>query len=84
VGKVARDYEAIGTNEGSACCADATLAIGGKRDVRDTGVTAIERPFGLAVTDDEYSGSRHGGRREGCVEQIAKERERQLVHRDEY
>jgi hypothetical protein len=27
-------------------------------------VTAVERPFGLAVTDDEYSGSRHGGRRE--------------------
>ena len=67
MGKVARDYEAIGTNEGSACCADATLAIGGERDVRDTGMAAVERPFGLAVTDDEYSGSRHSGSKEGYV-----------------
>jgi hypothetical protein len=28
-------------------------------------VTAVERPFGFAVTNDEDSGSRHGGRREG-------------------
>jgi hypothetical protein len=62
VGEIARHYQAIGTDEGAACCADAALAIGGERDVGDTCVTAVERPFGLAVTDDEDSGSRHGGR----------------------
>ena len=65
MGEVARDYQAIGTDEGAASCADAALAIGGERDVGETSVTAVEGPFGLAVTDDEYSGSGYGGRREG-------------------
>ena len=67
MGKVARDYQAIGTDEGAACCADAALAIGSERDIGDTGMAAVERPFGLAVTDDEYSGSRHSGSKEGYV-----------------
>jgi hypothetical protein len=65
VGEVSGHYEAIGTDEGAACCADAALTIGCERDVGYAGVTAIEGPFGLAMADDEDSGSCHGRRRDG-------------------
>ena len=72
MGEVARDYQAIGTDEGAACCADAALAVGGEGDVGGACVAAVEGPLGFAVADDEDSGSRHGGRRGregvGCAE----------------
>ena len=60
MGEVARHNKTVFADEGAAGCADASLAVGCERDIGYTSVTAVERPFGLAVADDEYSGSCHG------------------------
>lgn len=56
VGEVSGHDEAVVADEGVAGCADAFLAVRGEGDVRGAGVSAIERPFGFAVADDEDTG----------------------------
>lgn len=56
VGEVSGHDEAVVADEGVAGCADAFLAVRGEGDVRGAGVSAIERPFGFAVADDEDAG----------------------------
>ena len=65
------DNEAIVSDEGFTGCADTALAVGSEGDVGGGRVPAVERPFGLAVADDEDAGcGGHfvlGGRvSEGC------------------
>ena len=39
---------------------DPLLAIGGQRELGGTGMTSVERPFRLAMADDEDAWGRHG------------------------
>ena len=56
-----RHDQPVVADERLARRADAPLAVGGQRQVRDARVPAVERPLGLAVADDEDAGDRHGG-----------------------
>ena len=40
--------------------AHSSLAIGRKGDITGAGMTAVEGPLGLTVTDDENAGCSHG------------------------
>lgn len=40
---------------------NALLTVCGQGDVSRAGMAAVKRPFGLAMTDDEDSGTRHAG-----------------------
>lgn len=57
------DNEPVIPNQGSSSCHDSLLAIGSKRDIRDTGVLATKGPLCLAMTSDEDAGGCH----DACV-----------------
>jgi hypothetical protein len=59
VNKLLRHDQSIVTNEGAAGGPYALLAIGGEWDVGGSCMASVERPFGLAVADDEATRSRH-------------------------
>lgn len=55
--------ETVVAYEGFACGSDAFLAVGCERYVGCAGVSAVQRPFCLAVADYEDTGGRHA---RGC------------------
>lgn len=63
MGEVTRHDETVFADEGAAGRADASLAVGCERDVGDTSVTAVQRPFSFAMADDEHSWGCHGVQR---------------------
>lgn len=61
MGKFARGNEAIVPNEGSPGGADPLLAIGSQSDIGAASVASVERPFSLAMADEEDTRCRHRG-----------------------
>ena len=59
VNELSGHNQPVVAHEGAAGGANPLLAIGGQRDVRGSGVAAVERPFRLAVARDEATRSRH-------------------------
>jgi hypothetical protein len=57
--------QSIIANEGAAGGSNALLAIGCEGDVGGSCMASVERPFGLAVADDEAPRSRHAVARYG-------------------
>lgn len=55
-----RHDQPVVPDQGSTRGSDALLAIGSQGKFRDARVSAVERPLGLAVTDDEDSRGGHG------------------------
>ena len=51
--------EAVVANHGPSRGPHSLLAIGGQRDIGDSRMASVERPFGLAVADDENAGGCH-------------------------
>lgn len=54
--QIFRHNQSIIPNETLPRRCDPFLAVRSEREVRDAGVSAIERPFGFAVADDEAAG----------------------------
>ena len=59
-----RDYQTVITDQSFARSYDSFLAVGRQGELRAAGVAAVERPFRLAVADDEDSGGRHDRKQE--------------------
>lgn len=55
-----RNNKSIVANQSSTCSSNSFLPVGSQWDVGGAGVAAVEGPFGLAVSDDEATGRRHG------------------------
>lgn len=60
MGKLLWHDQSIIADEGSAGGLDSLDAIGRERDIRGTGVAAVERPLCFAMADDEDPRSSHG------------------------
>lgn len=59
--EVTGDNQPVVANKRSSGCADSFLAIASQRNVRCARMLAIDRPFGLAVADNENSRCWHIG-----------------------
>jgi hypothetical protein len=57
--------QSIVANEGAAGGSNALLTVGCEGDVGGSCMASVERPFGLAVADDEATRSRHAVARYG-------------------
>lgn len=54
-----RHDQAIVSNKSFPSCADTAFTVLGQREVGGAGVSAVQRPFSLAMADDENAGSGH-------------------------